>query len=188
MLIGLERDTGIQPGRKMRTSGFDDPARLISDNEFDFKHPTSWPESNAWNLFLCSMYRPDASRYDIRRIAGARGRCGLLASVMAMTPRARAFLRKPRESAQRWCRQRRRSGQPPTSVAEYGWVASPVKTGLRPPPPAADGLGHRLPPSIRRRAAEARARVMPTFFRCATFARIPTAIHSTAPSRRAQFS
>src|SRR5712671_5110256 len=44
------------------------------------------------------------------------------------------------ESAQKWRRRQRRGGQPSTSVAEYGWVASPVKAGLRPPPPAADGL------------------------------------------------
>jgi hypothetical protein len=32
----------------------------------------------------------------------------------------------------------------PTAVGQYGWVMSPVKAGLRPPPPAADGLdrGH----------------------------------------------
>src|SRR5215471_14851731 len=38
--------------------------------------------------------------------------------------------------------------QPSTSVAEYGWVASPVKAGLRPPPSAADGLDRTCYPTI----------------------------------------
>ena len=38
--------------------------------------------------------------------------------------------------------------QPSTSVAEYGWVAGPVKAGLRPPPSAADGLDRTCHPTI----------------------------------------
>ena len=38
--------------------------------------------------------------------------------------------------------------QPSTSVAEYGWMASPVKAGLRPPPSAADGLDSARHPTI----------------------------------------
>ena len=53
-----------------------------------------------------------------------------------------------RESAHRWRRKQRRGGQPSTSVVEYGWVASPVKAGLRPPPPAADGLDTACHPAI----------------------------------------
>ena len=37
--------------------------------------------------------------------------------------------------------------QPSTSVAEYGWVASPVKAGLRPPPSAAEGLDRAFHPA-----------------------------------------
>jgi hypothetical protein len=33
-------------------------------------------------------------------------------------------------------------------VSEYGWVASPVKAGLRPPPTAADGLDRACHPAI----------------------------------------
>ncbi|MGA7454644.1 MAG: hypothetical protein WBW73_26470, partial [Rhodoplanes sp.] len=50
--------------------------------------------------------------------------------------------------AHRWRRKQRRGGQPSTSVVEYGWVASPVKAGLRPPPPAADGLDTACHPAI----------------------------------------
>ena len=53
-----------------------------------------------------------------------------------------------RESAHRWRRKQRRGGQPSTSVVEYGWVTSPVKAGLRPPPPAADGLDTACHPAI----------------------------------------
>ena len=38
--------------------------------------------------------------------------------------------------------------QPSTSVDEYGWVVSPVKAALRPPPPAADGLDRACHPAI----------------------------------------
>src|SRR6516225_2126347 len=38
--------------------------------------------------------------------------------------------------------------QPSASVAEYGWVAGPVKAGLRPPPSAADGLDRTWHPTI----------------------------------------
>src|SRR6516164_8989074 len=38
--------------------------------------------------------------------------------------------------------------QPSNSVAEYGWVAGPVKAGLRPPPSAADGLDRTWHPTI----------------------------------------
>src|SRR5262252_5495080 len=37
---------------------------------------------------------------------------------------------------------------PKYSVAEYGWVAGPVKAGLRPPPSAADGLDRTWHPTI----------------------------------------
>ena len=33
-------------------------------------------------------------------------------------------------------------------MVEYGWVASPVKAGLRPPPPATDGLDTACHPAI----------------------------------------
>jgi hypothetical protein len=39
-------------------------------------------------------------------------------------------------------------GQPSTSVAEYGRVRTPVKAGLRPPPPAAGGLDRGSHPAI----------------------------------------
>jgi hypothetical protein len=52
------------------------------------------------------------------------------------------------ESAQRWRTQRSRRGQPSTSVAESGWMTSPVKAGLRPPPPAADGLDRACHPAF----------------------------------------
>ena len=44
--------------------------------------------------------------------------------------------------------QRSPRGQPSTSVAEYGWMTSPVKAGLRPPPPAADGLDRACHPAF----------------------------------------
>ena len=65
-----------------------------------------------------------------------------------MFPCSRRTCYRRRKSAQRWRRKQRRGGQPSTSVAEYGWVASPVKAGLRPPPPAADGLDTACHPAI----------------------------------------
>ena len=52
------------------------------------------------------------------------------------------------ESAQRWRTQRSRRGQPSTSAAESGWMTSPVKAGLWPPPPAADDLDGACRPAV----------------------------------------
>jgi hypothetical protein len=56
-----------------------------------------------------------------------------------------------------------RGGQPPTLVAQYGWMASPVKAGLRRPPSAADGLeGARHAADVRHQAIDGKVRLKPT--------------------------
>jgi hypothetical protein len=75
-----------------------------------------------------------------------------------------------RESAQRWRRKQRRGGQPSTSVAEYGWLADPVKAGLRPPPPAADGLDRACHPAfVCHQAFDRKERLKSTQMPCQLF-------------------
>jgi hypothetical protein len=52
------------------------------------------------------------------------------------------------ETIQNAATKRTSGSQPSTSVVEYGWVTSPVKAGLRPPPPAADGLDRACHPAF----------------------------------------
>jgi hypothetical protein len=63
-----------------------------------------------------------------------------------------------------------RAGQPSTSVAKYGWVASPVKAGLRPPPPAAEGLDRACHPAfICHQAFDGKVRLTTTQVPCQLF-------------------
>src|SRR6202521_4262620 len=79
------------------------------------------------------------------------------------------------ETIQNMATKRTSGSQPSTSVAEYGWVASPVKAGLRPPPPAADGLDRACHPAfVCHQAFDGKERLKPTqmpcqFFRVAMF-------------------
>ena len=60
--------------------------------------------------------------------------------------------------------------QPSTSVAEYGWVASPVKAGLRPPPSAAEGLDRAChPATVRHQAFDGEARLKSGQMACQFF-------------------
>src|ERR1700674_1747068 len=52
------------------------------------------------------------------------------------------------ETIQNMATKRTSGSQPSTSGAEYGWVINPVKAGLRPPPPAADGLDRACHPAF----------------------------------------
>ena len=82
-------------------------------------------------------------RFDIEHLFA-----GVLERAAEATSVAMQRCYRRRKSAHRWRRKQRRGGQPSTSVVEYGWVASPVKAGLRPPPPATDGLDTACHPAI----------------------------------------
>jgi hypothetical protein len=74
--------------------------------------------------------------------------------------------------------------QPSTSVVEYGWVAGPVKAGLRPPPPAADGLDRACHPAfVCHQAFDGEERLKPGQIACHFFHDATFGIY---PGRRSQ--
>ena len=74
-----------------------------------------------------------------------------------------------------WRRKGRARASRRPRLAEYGWVTSPVKAGLRPPPPAANGLDRACHPAfVCHQAFDGKERLKPTqmpcqFFRVAMF-------------------
>jgi hypothetical protein len=69
-----------------------------------------------------------------------------------------------------WRRKGRARASRRPRLAEYGWVASPVKAGLRPPPPAANGLDRACHPAfVCHQAFDGKERLKPTQMPCQLF-------------------